>query len=225
MTCGAALELANARNLVLGRQALSDFGLIRWSFPIHVENLIAWPQNRFRVAMAVQTPLHQQRRRLKHERHLVHLPVAGRAANTFVDVNAVIEIDVIRQPVDANPLNRFIRSITFAYWLQISGVVEENGMAIHAGLGGRNPGGGGGFDAGMTIPAIDAVVANVVFVAELDGLLARDVLIRQIGSAGQAHHTTKGQGREQRAKKDTDLRDEIRASVKNLGHVKFALLR
>jgi len=44
-----------------------------------------------------------------------------------------------------------------------------------------------------------------VFVAELDGLFARDVLIRQIGSAGQTHHTTKGQGREQRAKKHTDL--------------------
>jgi hypothetical protein len=65
----------------------------------------------------------------------------------------------------------------------------------------------------------------VVLVAELDGLLARNVLVRQIGSAGQTHHTAKGQGCEQRAKKDTDLGDKIRTAVKNLGHVNFALLR
>jgi hypothetical protein len=77
----------------------------------------------------------------------------------------------------------------------------------------------------MTIPAVNAIIAHMVFVAELDGLLARDVLVRQIRSAGQTHHTAKGQGRKQRAKKDTDLGDKIRAAVKNLGHVKFALLR
>src|SRR5258708_31328249 len=77
----------------------------------------------------------------------------------------------------------------------------------------------------MTVTAIDAVVAHVVLVAELDGLLARDVLVRQITSAGQAHHTPESQGCEQRPKKDTEPRDEIRTAVKNLGHVKFALLR
>ena len=77
----------------------------------------------------------------------------------------------------------------------------------------------------MTVTAIDAVVAHVVLVAELDGLLARDVLVRQIRSAGQAYHAPESQGCEQRPKKDTEPRDEIRTAVKNLSHVKFALLR
>ena len=77
----------------------------------------------------------------------------------------------------------------------------------------------------MTVPAVDAIVAHVVLVAELDGLLARDVLVRQIRSAGQAYHAPESQGCEQRPKKDTEPRDEIRTAVKNLSHVKFALLR
>jgi hypothetical protein len=77
----------------------------------------------------------------------------------------------------------------------------------------------------MTVTAIDAVIANVVLVAELDGLLARNVLVRQIGSAGQAYHAAERQRCEERAKKDTEPCDKIRTTVKNLGHVSFALLR
>ena len=143
--------------------------------------------------MAVQAPMHQQRTGLKYQGHLVDLTMAGRAANAFVDVNAVIEIDVVREPMHTNPLDGFIRPVTFAYGLQISGVIEENRMAVHTGLGRGNSGGGGGFDAGMTITAIDPIVAHMMFVAELDGLLPRDVLIRQIRSARQTHHSTKAQ--------------------------------
>jgi hypothetical protein len=225
MTRGAALQLRHTLNLVFRRQFFADLRLIRRSLPIHIENLIAWPQNLLWIAMAVQTPLHQQRRGLKHQRHLVDLTVTRRASHALIDVNAVVEIDVVRQAVHADPLYGFIGAITFAHRLQISGVVEQDGMAIHARLGGRNPSGGGGFDAGMTVPAVDTVVSNVVFMAELDRLLARNVLIRQIGSAGQTHHAAKGQSSEQRAKKDTDLGDKIRTAVKNLGHVNFALVR
>jgi hypothetical protein len=162
---------------------------------------------------------------LKHQGHLIDLAVTGRAAHAFVHVNAVIEINEVRQTMHANPLDGFISAITFAHRLQIPDIVEQHGMAIHAGFGGRDSGGSGCLDAGMTVAAINTVISNVVLVAELDRLLARDVLVRQIRSAGQTHHTTKSQSREERAKKDTDLGDEIRAAVKNLGHVKFALLR
>ncbi len=56
----------------------------------------------------------------------------------------------------------------------------------------------------MTIAAINAVVADVMLVAELDGLFAGDVLIGQVGSTGEAHHAAEGECREQRAKKDTE---------------------
>jgi len=97
-------------------------------------------------------------------------------------------------------------------------------VTVHASLSGRDTRGGGAFHTRMAITAIDAVVAHMVLVAELDGLLARDVLVGQIRSAGQAHHTPESQGCEQRPKKDTEPRDKIRTAVKNLSHVKFALL-
>jgi hypothetical protein len=77
----------------------------------------------------------------------------------------------------------------------------------------------------MAISAVDTVISDMMLVAELDGLLARDVLIRQIRCPRQTHDPTKRQSSEQRAKKDTHFGDEIRAAVKNLGHVNFALLR
>ena len=46
------------------------------------------------------------------------LPVAGRAANAFVDVNAVVEIDEIRQIVHARPFDRFAARPAFADWLR-----------------------------------------------------------------------------------------------------------
>jgi hypothetical protein len=225
MTGGAALQLPNALNLIFRRQPLADFRLVRGSFPIHVENLIARAENRFRIAMAVQAPMHQKRAGLKDQGHLVNLAVARGAANTFVDVNTVIEIDVVREAMDANPLDRFIGSITFAHRLQVAGVVEEHGMAIHAGLGGGHAGSGGGFNAGMTVTAVDAVIADVMLVAELNGLFAGNVLVRQIGSAGQSHDSAERQGGQQRTKKDTHPGDEVRTAVKNLRHVNFALLR
>jgi len=225
MTSRAALELLNALNFILRRQPFPDFRLVRRSLPIHVENLVAWAQNRFRVAMAVQAPLHQQRGCLKHQRHLVNLPVTRRAAHAFVDVNAVVEIDVIGEAMHANPLNRFIGAITLAHRFQVSGVVEQHRMTIHAGLGGRNSRGCRAFHRGMAVTAVDAIVSDMVLVAKLDRLLARDVLVRQIGSAGQAYHAAERQRCEERAKKDTEPCDKIRTTVKNLGHVSFALLR
>jgi hypothetical protein len=107
-------------------------------------------------------------------------------------VNAVVEIDVVRKPMHANPLDGFVGSVTLANGLQVTGIIEENGMTVHAGFSGRDSGGGGGFYAGMTIAAIDAVVARMMFVAELNRLLAGDVLVRQIGSTRQTHHSAKG---------------------------------
>jgi len=225
MTRGTALELAKAWNIIFSRQAFPDFRLIRRGLPIHIENLVARPQHRFRIAVAIQAPMHQQRAGLKHQGHLVYLAVAGRAANAFVNVNAVIEINVVRQPMYAHPFNRFIGSIAFPNGLEISGIVEQNRMAVHARFRRRNSRGGGGLNRGMTIAAIDTIIADVMFVAELNRLLAGDVLVRQIGSARQTHDGAKPQGSEQRAKKDTDLGDKIRAAVKNLSHVNVALLR
>ena len=48
------------------------------------------------LAMAVDAPRHLQRRCFPHQPHLVDRPVARRAADTFVHVNAVIEVGEVR---------------------------------------------------------------------------------------------------------------------------------
>jgi len=147
--------------------------------------------------------------------------VTRRAADAFVDVNAVVEIDVIGQPMHAHPLDRLIGTVTLPHGLQVTGGVEQHRMTIHAGLGGWNAGGRGGFDAGMTVAAIDAVIADMVFVAELHGLLAHNVLVRQIGGARKPHHSREAQAGQEKPEKDTESGDKIRTAVKNLRHVNF----
>ena len=122
--------------------------------------------------MAIQAPAHGQRRSLEDKRHLIDRTVTGGAANTLVDVNAVIEIDEVGKAMDLDPLNRLIGAKTLANGFEITDIVEENGMAIHAGLGGRNARVSGTFHAGMTIAAVDAVVSDMMLVAELYGLIA-----------------------------------------------------
>jgi hypothetical protein len=82
--------------MILRRYLLADFGLICGRLPTHVGDLIVRPQILFRVAVAIETPTHGQLFGLKHEWHLIDLPVTRRAANTLVHVNAVIEIYEIR---------------------------------------------------------------------------------------------------------------------------------
>ncbi len=98
-------------------------------------------------------------------------------------MNAVIEIDEIGQTMNFDPLDGFIAAIALANGLEVRRRVEENRMAVHAGLRRRNTGHGGSFDAGMTVAAVNTVIADVMFMAELHRLLPGNVLARQIGRA------------------------------------------
>src|SRR5439155_6877559 len=180
MTRRATRQFARCSDLVFRRQFLARFQLICGSLPIHVKNLISRPQNALRIAMAVQAPFHLQCRRLKNQRHLIDLPMARRAAHALVRVNAVIEINVVGQPMYTHALNWFIIPVAGANRFQVPRGVEQHRMTIHARFGGRHARRRGHFHAGMTVPAVDPVIPHVMFVAELHRLLSRYVLIRQI---------------------------------------------
>ena len=68
--------------------------------PVGVVDRALRPQVRPRVAVAGQTELHRQRRRLVGQRHLRDMAVAGLAAHAFGDVDRVVEVDVVGQVVD-----------------------------------------------------------------------------------------------------------------------------
>src|SRR6185437_10421374 len=61
--------------------------------PGHAENFVARSQVLLRIAMAIQAPLHRQRRGSRGQRHLVYTAVAGLAADAFRDVDRMIEVD------------------------------------------------------------------------------------------------------------------------------------
>ena len=44
----------------------------------------------------------------------------------------------VGEAVHANPLDRFIGTVTFSHGLQVAGGIEKHRMAIHAGFRGRN---------------------------------------------------------------------------------------
>ena len=96
--------------------------------------------------MTVETPIHVERVFPPHQRHLVDPTVTGRTSNSPVNVNTVIEIDETWEIVHARPLNRLIRSKTFAHRLKHGTVGPNLRMAIHAGLGRRDAGEGTFFD-------------------------------------------------------------------------------
>ena len=223
MTGRATGQLGRGPKFVLRREFGSDFFLIRGCFPIHIENLVFGTKIRLRIAMAIQAPTHIQRRSLENERHLVDGTVTRGAADALVDVNAVIEVDVIGQAVDLDPLNRLVSTKAFANRFEIADIVEEDGMAIHAGLGGRNARIAGTFHAGMTVAAVDAVVSNMVLVAELYRLIAGNAFVGDIGGTGQDQYRSQCQSAQNNRSEQTKSRKKIRTTVKDLCHVSVAL--
>jgi len=122
--------------------------------------------------VAVETPFHLKRLLLHHQRHAVHLTVACGAADAFVHVDAVVEVDEVRQVVHARPLDRAVGAEAVADRLEERAVRKNLRVAVHTRLGRRDAGERGLLDRRMAVAAVDAVAGDVALVAELNRLLA-----------------------------------------------------
>jgi hypothetical protein len=138
-------------------------------------------------------------------------------------VNAVIEINEIGQTVHLHPFDGLIVTVAVAHWVQVPGVIKEHGLAVHARVGRRDSRNSGSFHARVAIAAINAVVADMMFMAELYGLLTREVLARHVRGTGNGKHGNQRQPDQKERREHTKTGDEVRASMKNLGHVSVAL--
>src|SRR5262249_46398259 len=152
---------------------------------LHVENLLPGTQKLLWLSMAVQAPLHLQGIFLVHQGHLVDRSVTAETANALGDVDAVIEVHKVRQIVNARPLDGLTAVEAEAYGLQHGRVGPYLGVAVHAGLGGRNAGKAGVFHRGMAVTAIQPQALRMVLMAEGDRLLRRNVLSGDVGRALQ----------------------------------------
>src|SRR6185503_9625202 len=102
--------------------------------------------------------------------------VTGRTADTLFYVNAVIEISEVRQIVYADPLDRLAASETRAHRFEVWTIGPDLFVTVHARRGGRQSGGSRCFYRRVTVTAIAAVVADMMFVTELNRLLPCDPL-------------------------------------------------
>ncbi len=141
-----------------------------------------------------------------------------RTAHPFVHMNAVIEISVVRKVVHSDPFDRFAGTKAGTDRLEIRTLSPNLFMTIHAGVGWRHPSRGGNFHRRMAVAAINAVVAHVVLMTKLDGLLAFNPLPRVPGRTIQLRGHPQGSDEDKNGAINRQLREGVRAVMKNLWH-------
>lgn len=119
MTGRTARQHAGRLDVIFRGKRLALLGLILGRFPLHIRDVFGLPQNRFRIAMALQTPLHLQRRGVPHQRHQVHPAVTTGTSHALVDVYAVIEIGEIREVMDSRPFDWLTGPPTLPHDLEV----------------------------------------------------------------------------------------------------------
>src|SRR5262245_17989974 len=97
--------------------------------------------------------------------------MAGLAADALLHVDAVVEVDEVRQVVATNPLERPILTEARADRFEERTGRPDLRVAVDACLGRRNAGRRRDLDGRVAVAAVDADAAGVVLVAELHGLL------------------------------------------------------
>src|SRR5687767_11270459 len=120
--------------------------------------------------MTFQTEAHRERLLVANFIHLVHAPVAMDATDAAIYVHGVIEINVIGDFVDLDPVDGLAGRGAFANERQARIVGEHLIMAIHARAGAGNVRIPGFFNAIVAITAVDPELIGVDGVGKTDGL-------------------------------------------------------
>lgn len=144
--------------------------------------------------------------------------MTGGAAHTLVHVNAVIEISEVGEIVYPGPLDRPTRAPALADWLKIGALRPDLRVAIHTGLSRGYAGKGELLNGGVTVAAVNAIISDMMFVAELNRLLAWEISLRVVRGPVELEQQPDNQSDEEDRAEDGDLRDEVRASIKDLTH-------
>lgn len=127
-------------HVVLLHELSSHHKLILRRLIFHVEHFFFGAYELFRVTMAIQTPTHEQCVLLPRQWHQIDPAMARFAPDALRHMNAVVEVNEIRQVVDTDPLQRFLGSITLPNRFQHGTGVPNLGVARHARMGWRDPG-------------------------------------------------------------------------------------
>ena len=195
--------------------------ILRRLFPRHVVSLPRRPQVLRGIAMAVQTPLHLQRVLRIHQRHLVHTPVARRAAQPLVHVNLMAEINKVRQIVHLGPHKRLPARPTRPHRLQQLRVRPDLRVAVDARLGRRNPRVARLLHRRVTVLALQTQSLHVVLMAERHRLIRPLPLAGHPGRALQLVQRDPQGNHDQPRQYKAHASQSIGAAVKYLRHEYF----
>ena len=186
--------------------------------PIHLINLVQGAKLVFGISMAREAPSHGHVGGLPRDRHFIDPPMARRAADSLVDMNGVVEINVPRHFVDRIPLDRFVLGIALPNWGEHGRVLPDLGMAGHAGLRIRHTCVGRCGHGGMTKAAIDAEFTRVMLMAERDRLVQRHADIGPVGRAIKEVKRISASHQKQYDTRREKLRVEVDCGWEELGH-------
>src|SRR3954470_21238581 len=106
--------MRHALDVVLLHELRPFEGLIL-RFVRHVEDFAARPHELLRRAVTLEAPRHRERLCLIHEIHAIDATMTAHAADSLRHVDAVIEVDEVRKPVDAAPDEWTTRRITLPH--------------------------------------------------------------------------------------------------------------
>ena len=182
--CGlsmARIATCQTPYLVLLYQLSAHRNLVRRRSVDRIENILLGPDITLRMLMTVDAPPHVESVLPPRDGHLSKLAMARRATDSFADMNAVIEIDKIRQGVHPVPHDGFARSVTGPHRFQHGGVCPKLRMARHAGVRGRKARVPGRLNRRVAVPAINSELRRVVFMAERNRLRNRTIDVCEIG--------------------------------------------
>ena len=90
-------------------------------------------------------------------------------------MDAVVEVDKVRQVMHARPAQRLVLTEARANRLEVGTRIPDLGVAVDAGLGRRDARRRRDFNRRVAVAALDANAAGVMLVAELDRLLDESV--------------------------------------------------
>ena len=168
--------------------------------------------------MATQAPLHLERRVLIHNGHLVDLTMTSVTADALGHVDAVIEINEIGERIDARPLQRFARAVAGTDWLKQLRIRPDLRVAVHAGLGRRDPRKTGNFHGGVAVTAIDAESGDMMLMTEGNRLRLAHALIGHVRGALHDVGDASQCGNDEHCAKNGGARQRVRAAMKDLRH-------
>ncbi|MAR57360.1 MAG: hypothetical protein CMM93_09275 [Rickettsiales bacterium] len=182
MTPGAVGGGKDGRDVLVGVLEPLVGGL-----PAHRGDLLDGAEVLARVAVTLEAPLHGDRLVDTHDLHLVDATVAALAADGdadlftvrplagegAVEVGRVVEVGVVGQLMDADPLHRLTGLPALANRSEAGGLGAHDVVAAHAGLRGRDHRLGRLLHVRVAVAAVEAELPRVQAVAIRHRLLGR----------------------------------------------------